>query len=890
MIQLRDYQSDLIQRTRDAMRRHRNVLMQAPTGAGKTALTVHMMATAAARGKTCMFLVHQSELLKQTSAALWAQHLEHGMIAPGKRRSRLPVQVASVQTLVRRLDQYDCPDLIVIDECMTGDTQVDTDNGPKRIDRVSVGDRVMCYDGHEAKFSSVSDTWCSGEREIFEVHHSGGEIIRCTGNHRVWTDSGWKRADSLNSGDLLLIAHADVEKRYGATNGGDKENTFSATKSKNEDRWSGSDCTKNLSPAFLSAPVGVVAPFEQNTVRPLSSSLTIKEARHTTSTSMGTPEEDRDGVHRYQLNRDRQSWGLCLATRRFSTLTPHQPRLELSSIMGVTKENGRNTRLRNCIASEGRSLLQKIRAMDTCTIGSLVDARNLWLKSMEWWCGKGKRLSPKTGLTVSEASVSPGGYAMTDHVQDGAHAYTPRDSQIESNTSSETGSAKNTAKHLLCLAGGITKKYQSLLAHSEPSSQLLKSTSQNACNTSWSRIESVRITGEVEKVYDITVPETGNFFANGVLVHNCHRAAAATYIKVLEAYPGARVVGLTATPARTDGKPLGDMFDAIVEGPSIRSLIDAGYLADYTLAGPPGQVSTEGIKTQMGDYNKKQLEEAVDRPTITGDAVAHYQRMASGKRCVVMCVSVKHAEHVAAQYRGNGVPAACIEGSMSGTERQRVLDDFRAGRVLVLCNVALMVEGVDLPAIEVVQWLRPTQSLVIWMQGNGRGLRPAPGKQRLLILDHVGNWQRHGIPDEEREWSLAGRQKAQRGPRDPDELDIQQCQECYAVFRKGPTACPSCGVALPGNAKQEIEHVEGDLEEVDVEQIRRERRREQGQARTLHDLVALGMRRGIKKPAGWAAYTAAAREGRKPTGADFKAAQEAMTAIKLGADTEQEAF
>jgi superfamily II DNA or RNA helicase len=173
--------------------------------------------------------------------------------------------------------------------------------------------------------------------------------------------------------------------------------------------------------------------------------------------------------------------------------------------------------------------------------------------------------------------------------------------------------------------------------------------------------------------------------------------------------------------------------------------------------------------------------------------------------------------------------------------------------------------------------------MIVFLQGNGRGLRPSPGKDRLLILDHVGNWQRHGLPDEDREWSLEGKKKAQRGPRDIDELDIQQCQDCFAVFRKGPDCCPSCGIELPGKARAEIEQVDGDLEMIDIEQIRRERKLEQGQARTLRELVELGIRRGIKKPAGWAAYTAASRQGRKPNGRDFKEAQEMMTEIQSGA-------
>lgn len=378
-----------------------------------------------------------------------------------------------------------------------------------------------------------------------------------------------------------------------------------------------------------------------------------------------------------------------------------------------------------------------------------------------------------------------------------------------------------------------------------------------------------------------------------IIIDECHRAAASTYRKVLDAYPTSRVIGLTATPARTDNKGLDDLFDTIVEGPTIRQLIDAGYLADYELIAPPiAGLDVSSVGTRMGDYDKKELEEAVDKPTITGDAVNAYKTHTPGKRCVVMCVSIDHANHVAAQYRANGVSAGVIEGKITDVERRQIMQDFKDGSVKVVCNVQLLVEGVDLPAIEVVQWLRPTQSLIIWMQGNGRGLRPAPGKSGLTIIDHVQNWTRHGLPDDDREWSLEGRKKGKR-KKDEDEqpdLQIQQCMNCYHVFKAGPDCCPTCGDPLPRKARAEIEVVDGELEKIDVAQIRRERKREQGQARTLRELIELGLRRGMNKPSQWAAITLAARAGRKPTAKDFAEAKRVMLEIQQGGNSEQEAF
>lgn len=369
-----------------------------------------------------------------------------------------------------------------------------------------------------------------------------------------------------------------------------------------------------------------------------------------------------------------------------------------------------------------------------------------------------------------------------------------------------------------------------------------------------------------------------------IIIDEAHRAAAKTYQTIIERWPNARVIGLTATPQRTDGKPLDVLFDALVMGPKIRQLMDDGYLCDYELFAPPIGVDVSHVKRSMGDYDSKQLEEAVDKKSITGDAVAHYKSHANGKRCVVMCVSIKHAEHVAEQYLAAGIPAAVIEGKMSDVQRSAVLEDFAAGKIRVITNVQLLVEGVDIPAIEVVQWLRPTQSLVIWMQGNGRGLRPADGKESLIIFDHVGNSQRHGLPDDDREWSLEGKEKGSRKKAADDEVKIKQCTHCYAVFRPGPTECPHCGQHVAGGGQRELEVVEGELQKVDKQAIRREQKREQGNARTVEDLVALGVRRGMAKPAEWAAITVASRMGKKPGPELFNAARKALKEIRERAE------
>lgn len=366
-----------------------------------------------------------------------------------------------------------------------------------------------------------------------------------------------------------------------------------------------------------------------------------------------------------------------------------------------------------------------------------------------------------------------------------------------------------------------------------------------------------------------------------IIIDEAHRSASNSYKAIIEAWPNSKVIGLTATPQRTDGKGLDDMYSYIVMGPTIRQLIDAGYLCDYEIFAPPCQANVDSIKTRMGDYDKKELAAEIDRPTITGDAVATYKRYASGKRCVVMCVSIAHAEHVMTSYNQEGVTADMIDGSMSDNERESKLDSFRSGQTLIMCNVNLLVEGVDIPSIEAVQWLRPTKSLIIWMQGNGRGLRPKDNGGSLIILDQVGNWHRHGLPDDDREWRLEG-SKSRKRKKDDEEPDVhvQQCKHCFHIFRSGVSECPKCGNAVELKTRKELKVIEGELEKVDKAKERKQKRQQQGAAKGLYELVQLGVSRGMNKPAAWAANVFASRQGRKATAKDYNEAGAELTRLR----------
>ena len=335
-----------------------------------------------------------------------------------------------------------------------------------------------------------------------------------------------------------------------------------------------------------------------------------------------------------------------------------------------------------------------------------------------------------------------------------------------------------------------------------------------------------------------------------------HAIRRTTWGKVLSAWPRAHRLGVTATPHRLSGEGLGDLFSTMIVGPSVDQLITIEALSDYQLFAPP-VTYTDGLHTRMGDYDKKELEGAVNKSTITGNVIHHYVRMAKGKRAIAFCVSVNHARAVAGHFESAGYPAACLDGSMVPAERARIICEFAAGRILVLASCDLANEGVDIPAIEAAILLRSTQSPTVYLQQVGRALRPSPGKI-AIILDHAGNARRHGLPDDEREWSLHGSKKKNSSASAPI-VSLRTCGQCFLAVKSPATICPYCGYLFPVAARQ-VDEVDGELVRLETIHKKIDMKHEQSRASTLDDLLAIERARGYKK--GWAYHVHQSRTAR----------------------------
>jgi superfamily II DNA or RNA helicase len=342
-----------------------------------------------------------------------------------------------------------------------------------------------------------------------------------------------------------------------------------------------------------------------------------------------------------------------------------------------------------------------------------------------------------------------------------------------------------------------------------------------------------------------------------IVIDEAHHATAGAWASVLAQYPNARVLGVTATPQRLDGKGLGQVFDDLIRGPEVADLLDQGFLARPVYYAPK-TVDLTGVHMVAGDYNRAEVAERMDRPTITGDAVIHYRKYAEGQPCIVFCTGIKHAEHVAHAFNASGYRFKVIDGTLAKEERARRVLDLSSGALQGLVSVDIVSEGFDLPCVSTAILLRPTASLSLHLQQIGRVLRPSPGKQRAVILDHVGNCRRHGLAEEVRDWSLDGiRKRGKRGPQD-DVADTRQCPECFAVHTPSPQ-CPQCLHVY--EIKDRIpDVVDGELEELKAREAVRGRKREQGTAQTLEDLIRVGKARGMKNPYGWANNVFRARQ------------------------------
>lgn len=338
-----------------------------------------------------------------------------------------------------------------------------------------------------------------------------------------------------------------------------------------------------------------------------------------------------------------------------------------------------------------------------------------------------------------------------------------------------------------------------------------------------------------------------------IIVDEAHLSRAASWQTVINYYD-TYTVGFSGTPCRLDNKPLGDLYDVMVESVSVSWLIQNKYLSPYRYYAPM-TVDTENVTVRAGDYSIVEIDEIMRDRVIYGNVIENYKRYADGMKTIVYCTSIKHAQEVAAVFSANGYSAASIDSTVESRERDEIMDKFRSGEITVLCNCGIISEGISIPDCSCCILLRPTESLALHTQQSMRCMRYRPDKT-AIIIDCVGNYVRHGLPDTDHEWSLTTPPKKRRVIDEKCNFTIRVCQKCFRPFKTADT-CPWCGAAYVLD-KKEIQSREevrlAEIKEAEIERIQEQKKRErmeQGMCKTQDELVRLFISRGMKPNAAW---------------------------------------
>lgn len=377
----------------------------------------------------------------------------------------------------------------------------------------------------------------------------------------------------------------------------------------------------------------------------------------------------------------------------------------------------------------------------------------------------------------------------------------------------------------------------------------------------WSRLDSVEVfqcrnpdgsyVGAHDGyVYNIEVEGLHTYLANGLVVHNCHHVLRENqWGKAALLFPSAKGLGVTATPCRADRKGLGrhasGVFDVLIKGPSMRELIELGYLTDYRVVGSVTHIDMAGVSLGSdGDYvlHTGKGKAAVRKSSLVGDVVETYRKWSLGKQAVIFVSDTDTSKDMAEQFRAAGVTAEHVDGMTDPDERRAIMRRYRKRETLVLSNVGLVSEGFDVPGIETVILAHKTRSFSKHAQQVGRALRlmidrslmarwddmpvqermahiAASSKQKALVIDHVGSWLDPvlGAPDARNEWSLDdGEAPASNGPNDviPNRYCLNP--ECLSPYSRALPCCPFCGVKpAPTPGRSGPEAVDGDMLEYD---------------------------------------------------------------------------
>jgi superfamily II DNA or RNA helicase len=805
-LELRPRQVVAMHQLFDAFKRGvRRVLLTCPTSFGKRICAVWLCDFAQQHGRKVLFVTNRRLLVSQMYQEAEHFGVNYGVIMASREGdSKASNQIASIQTLESWYfyDQFGIPsgqglpeaNLVIVDECITGDAEIQTTKGAKRLDDVVVGDVVMCHTGDGVGFSPVTHVWNRGPKSLLRITTSSGRIIKCTGSHPIMTQVGWTPAEQLEIGTMLVCAAAD------------------------------SYCQ----------PDG--ATFTDTTLEQTSYSGTL---RHRTGQS-----------YLQNKNAARLS-GHCWETAVSDTRMRPVLRRDSRVIMAGRKKNGAGTRQYFWHGLELLSAPAEMVDGDKLSSGL---QQNSFLHSFRFTsfsdpAAEEKELLNQHSICLVESGWL-GGFATTEVHRDRRCVCTQRDSTNSQYMLPPSGSIETTARLL-----SVAEEHADSLSISINHAGLLWQTQLNRLfHPAWTtRYESIVAIERIpaENVLDLEVREHSNFFANGILVHNCHQDFG-RYQQLFSHYPDAKIVGLTATPVGAGGKSLvPDLYDEVLE-PVRNSELIADGLVLKTIVYAPSEPSIQGVKiTNKQEFNQEQLGKRVQECTVFANVFSEWAPFAD-RKTVVFAPGVAYGNDLCRQFRNRlgADQAYMITGATSQEERERIFELIRTDRAKVLVSVDVLREGWDMPEISCGIDLQPNNQLRTYWQKLGRVKRTHPGQQDAVWLDFAGNYWRFPHPDEDPVWPVGENETTQsvieRRREEGSEPQPIVCPKCfigYQLTMKPPT-CPACGHVIKGEPVKRVRMGNGKLKNVPAvakkkkEKSEAERKRDKWKSQLFAGLAA----------------------------------------------------
>ncbi|EAH2539977.1 DEAD/DEAH box helicase [Listeria monocytogenes] len=337
-----------------------------------------------------------------------------------------------------------------------------------------------------------------------------------------------------------------------------------------------------------------------------------------------------------------------------------------------------------------------------------------------------------------------------------------------------------------------------------------------------------------------------------IIIDESHHVLANSYKKIINHFSNAKVVGFTATPVRINGGGLGDINDMLIEKVNVKWLIENQFLAPYKYFAPEiVQTETLDIK-RTGEFDMTGLDDQFNKRMIWGDVIKHYQKLANGEQAILYASSLYQSEKMAMSFASVDITSAHIDGETPKSIRDDVIKRFREGKIKVLCNLDLIGEGFDVPDCSTVIMLRPTQSLSLYIQQSMRGMRYRPEKTSIII-DHVGNVSRFGLPDMERTWTLEPKKGSNSKKA---EAPVKICPDCFMTVLSSNKKCEHCGHEFKVEVKPIQVDEAAELQEI-TEAVFKVNYSSPNECKNMKELYEYAKEHNYKK--GWAFHQGKAR-------------------------------